>query len=375
MKKEDVIIAIHGTDNAVGGRYNSLSTFINGLKKGFEQVGVKTFMTRTCYEENIIPNIVIALNATGLPMWQKFLNYNITNVMWACDSIFYQNQELVEQFYTYKNFILFNSCSDDTQALKHYFPELIHGYIPGGTDLDFWQKKDLDRIYDITFFGSIEDPDVMIAKLKETMPALVFDLMMNICDIALASPGLSLWHITQLFNKEAGIVLDKEQYHLISKSISYIITYKQRIKMIQALKDFNLTIVGEGPWEKFAKGKIKVISGGDVNDTVTMMNQSKITLNSQPFHLSGGLHDRILNSAAVETLMLCGEEKTAKAEFGDSIVFCNPVTYEDIADKADFYLTHPDERAQKTSEASKIVKERHKWSDRAKSIIDIVDVK
>ncbi len=375
MNREDIIVAIHGQDNGVGGRYNVLASFVHALTQGFRQIGVNAMTTQECVENNKTPNLAIAFNASGLPLWQKILNNNIPNIMWACDSVFYQNLELVQQFSSYQNFILFNSCSDDTKALQHYLPTLVHGYIPGGTDLDFWKKQDVEKDLDITFFGSIDDPDAMIQKLKDTMPDLVFKLMMNFCDVALANPDLSLWHISQIFNKQADIVLDMEQYHLISKSISYIITYKQRIKMIQALKDFNVTIFGEGPWEKFAQGKIKVVSGGDVKDTVNLMNRSKITLNSHPFHLAGGIHDRVLNASAVETMLLCGREKTVNAEFGDTIAYCNPVTYEDIAQKADYFLTHEDERQQKALEASKIVKTKHKWSDRAQSIMDIIDIR
>lgn len=374
MKKEDVVVAVHGNPNESGGRYNAISSFVTGLKNGFNEIGVKCLTTQECFEQKIAPNLAIAFNASGLPLWQKILNNNIPNIMWSCDSIFYQNLDIIKQFVNYKNFILFNSCSDDTQAIKHFLPQLVHGYIPGGTDLSFWQKEDIERDLDITFFGSVDDPEILINKLKDTMPPLVFDLMMNFVDAAVNNPGLSLWHLYQYFHKQAGLELDIDQYNLISKSISYVITYKQRIRMIQALKDFNLTVFGEGPWEKFVSGNIKVVSGGNVKDTVNLMKRSKLTLHSQPFHLSGGLHDRVLNASAVATPVLCGEEKTCISEFKNNIIYCNPVTYEDIADKALYYLAHKEERISLANAACEIVQNNHKWSDRAKSIMDIVDV-
>ena len=373
MNKEDIVVAIHGDDSGVGGRYNALASFNNGLIKGFNDIGVKCCSTRECHEKGIMPNIAIAFNASGLPLWQNFLNNNIINIMWCVDSLFYQNFEIAQQFASYKNFILFNSCSKDTEAIRTYLPNLIQGYIPGGIDLEFWKKQDTEKEYDITFFGSIDDYDVMIEKLKSTMPELVFKLMMEFCDVAINFPHLSLWEIYLLFKKQMGIELDLSQFILMSKSISYIITYKQRVKMIQALKDFNVTIFGEGPWEKYITGNIKLVKGGDIRETVTLMNKSKITLHSQPFHLAGGIHDRILDASAVETMILTGQNTTLKSEFGNSIEFCNPVTYEDIAQKAEYYLKNEEERCAKAKEASKIVKAKHKWSDRAKSIMDIVD--
>lgn len=373
MNKEDLIVAVHADNEDIGGRYNVLAGFNKSLIKGFNEIGVKAYATKECYEKSIEPNLSIAFNATGLPLWQNILNSNIINIMWNTDSIFYQNYELVEQFSSYKNFILFNSCAEDSLAIAHYLPTLTHGYIPGGVDFDFWKKQDVEKEYDITFFGSIEDYDDKIAQLKDTMPALVFNLMMEICEVALANPELSLWQIYQLFNKQIGLELDISQYLLISKSVSYIITYKQRVKMVQALKDFNLTIFGQGPWEKYVSGNIKLVKGGDVRETVGLMNKSKITLHSNPFHLGGGIHDRILNASAIETAVLTGFNRTIHSEFQDTIIHCNGVTYEDIAEKADFYLSHEDERQEKALKASQIVQAKHKWSDRANSIIEIID--
>lgn len=374
MKKEDIIVAIHGRSQDTGGRYKALSSFRDCLLKAFNAIGVKALTTEECVKTNTVPHIAIAMAVSGLPLWQKFLNNNVTNIMWGMDSVFYQNTEIVKQFSNYKNFIFFNPCSADTVPIGQYFPNLVHGYIPGGTDLDFWKKEDIERDLDITFFGSIDDPEVLIQKLKDTMPHLVFNLMMNFVDIAIANPTLSLWDIYQYLKKETGLDFDLDQYHLISKSISYIITYKQRIKMIQSLKDFNLTVFGEGPWEKFTSGKIKVVSGGNVNETVHLMKRSKITLQSHPFHLAGGIHDRVLNASAVATPVLCAQEKTCIAEFKNNIIYCNPVTYEDIADKASYYLSNKEEREFIANSAYEIVKSRHKWSDRAKSIMNIVDV-
>ena len=373
MNKEDLIIAVHGDKESTGGRYNAIASFINGLIKGFNEIGVKCYSTKECYENQITPQLAIAFNASGLPLWQNFLNQNITNIMWCLDSVFYQNYDIATQFATYKNFVMFNSCANDTEAIKHFIPQLVHGYIPGGIDIDFWKKEDTEKEFDITFFGSIADYEAQIQKLKEIMPNLVFNLMMEFCEVALEHPALSLWDIYQFFKKQVGIEFDASQYVLMAKSISYIITYKQRVKMIQALKDFNLTIFGEGPWEKYISGNIKLVKGGDIRETVHLMNKSKITLHSQPFHLSGGIHDRVFSAAAVETFMLAAENPTLSVEFPDTFDFCNPVTYEDIAQKADYYLKHEAERQEAALKASKIVKQKHKWSDRAQEIIKIIN--
>lgn len=373
MEKENILVAVHSNNDKNVFNYDLFENFSNGLIKGFNEIGIKCFSTRECHARDIYPNIAIAFDIWGLSIWQKYLNKNITNIMWGVDSLFYQNYDIVKQFSSYKNFVLFNACANDTEPIKQYIPELTQGYIPVGVDLDFWKKKDVKKEYDIVFFGAIDDYESQIQKLKEIMPELVFNLMMQFCEVAISHPVLSLWDIYLFFKKQLGLEFDVSQYVLMARSISYIITYKQRVKMIQSLKDFNVTVIGAGPWDKYAMGNIKVIQNCNFEDRVDIMNKAKIILHSQPFQQSGGISSKVLNASAIETMILTADNPTLKIEFGDVFGYCNPVTYEDIAEKASYYLAHEDERQQMAFNASQKVKEKHKWSDRAKSIASIIN--
>lgn len=373
MDKDKLLIAVHDNDDVQCAGYRGQTAFPLGLIKGFNEIGVKSCFVSECEKTGISPNLVIGFNSNGLSKWQKYLNQDITNIMWCTDSVFYKHFDIVQQFAQYKKFVIFNSGANDIEALKHYIPKLIHGYIPFGVDLDFWKKQDTEKEFDITFVGSIGDYEEQIQKLKEIMPSLVFNLMMEFCEVAIAKPGLALWDIYTFFKKQLGLEFDASQYVLMARSVSSVITYKQRIKMIQALKDFNITILGEGPWEKYITGNMKLYKGKDIKDTRTLLNKSKITLHSQPFQLSGGVHDRVLNASAMETMVLTAENPTLSVEFGDSLAYCNPVTYEDIAEKADYYLKNENERIALAQKASEIVTSRYKWSDRAQNIVDIIN--
>ena len=63
MNREDIIVAIHGQDNGVGGRYNVLASFVHALTQGFRQIGVNAMTTQECVENNKTPNLAIAFNA------------------------------------------------------------------------------------------------------------------------------------------------------------------------------------------------------------------------------------------------------------------------------------------------------------------------
>ncbi len=373
MDKKNLVIAIYDGESGNQGNYNTPAVFSDGLLKGFNEIGIKACRADVCFEEGINPNIAIGFNTCGVEHWQKLLNKNITNIMWSIDSVFYQNYDVVSQFASYKNFVLFNSSANDSEPVKHYFPELVHGYIPCGVDLNFWKKLDVEKDFDILFLGSIDDYEAQIQKLKEIMPNLVFNLMIEFIEVAMVQPALSLWDIYLFFKKQLGLEFDASQYVLMAKSISYIITYKQRLKMLETLKDFNITICGDGTWEKFLTGNMTLKKASSPRDVLELMNRAKIVLHSQPFQLSGGIDGRVLNASAVETMVLTAQNPILNVEFGDVFAYCNPVTYEDIAQKASYYLEHDDERIGMAQKASQIVKQKHKWSDRAQSIADIIN--
>ena len=94
MEKENILVAVHSNNDKTVFNYDLFANFSNGLIKGFNEIGIKCFSTRECHARDIYPNIAVAFDTFGLPVWQKYLNKNITNIMWGIDSIFYQNYDI-----------------------------------------------------------------------------------------------------------------------------------------------------------------------------------------------------------------------------------------------------------------------------------------
>lgn len=372
MDKKDITIAVHCDEKLTGDVYNVLSTFSYGLLKGFKEIGVNAHSSAECFEKNINFNMAIGINTTGINHWQKILSNNVTNIMWTVDSVFAQNFKAIQMFSSYEKFIVFEVTPADLQAVNTYLPTLKHGYIPHATDLDFWKKQDVKKENDIVYFSSMIDYEEKLQELKETMPELVYKLMMQIYDISLKNPNLTFWQIYQAIKASCDLNLDVDQYLLLFQNVSSIIMYEQKAKMIQALADFNVKVYGNGPWEKYIKGNVQYMGACDVRESVDIMNKSKISLHCHPMQLGLGLHERILNASAVGTFSLVSDSPSIKAEFNDGFGYFNHATFDDIAQKADYYLTHEDEREEIASRAYETTKNRHTWACRAKSIMDIV---
>lgn len=373
MGKENITIAIHNETTNQQKPYNVLQSFSNGLLQGFTDIGVKAYTTDYCFENNINFNISIGFDTDGIKTWQKILSNNVTNVMWSTDSVFGKNNEVINQFSTFDKFVLFESTPADAQAIDKYLPNIKHGYIPIVTDLNLWKKNNNKKVNDIVFFSSICDYEEIYNNLKEKMPELVYNLMMQIRELAIKYPQLTFWQISETIRKSYELEFDKEQYTMLFKNLVYAIEAEQKVKMIQALSNLNVTVYGNELWKKYVNGKVEYKGNCSVEESVAIMEQSKISLHNHPIRLGLGIHERILNASAIETFTLSGDTPSLKVEFGDALGYYNNTTFEDIEEKANYYLTNEDERQEIAMKAHKTTAQNHTWKNRAQSIIDTVE--
>lgn len=373
MKKEDLVIGVHWNGEAIGGQYNSLACFSAGLVKGFRNNNVKAYSTKECFERNIVPSLTIGFNASGYYTWNEYLKNNITNIMWDCDSAFFQNKEIIDEFHTNPNFVHFSVSPTDDEAIAQFYPPLKNTYVPGGVDLDVWRKKDLKKEYDIVFTSSITDYEAKIEELRASTDPETFDLLMYLYDIWANSSNLSFWQMYNVFKAEAGLDLNLEQYSFAFKKLAYIVSHAQRVKMIEKLENFNVKIFGSGPWQKYIKGNVEYMGVGSSQESVDVMNKSKIVLHLHPSQLCQGIHDRVLNASAVEAFVMSSNTNSIQEIFSDSMCYFNPATLEGIEENVAYFLKNDDERIEKAKQASEITRTFHTWDERAKVILNMVN--
>jgi spore maturation protein CgeB len=374
MEKDNLIIAMHGEANLVGGRYNVLSSFSNGLFNAFQQKGVRQYTLKECVEKKLRPDLVFGFNITGIDAWQSVMDNGIPNIMWSVDSIFAQNFEVMEKFHHNPNFILFSVTSSDSDPLKSYFPGLQHAYAPHATDLNLWKKQDVEKDIDVVLFSSIEDYEKKIDDLKNSVPEDVFKLMMEFYVEMQDNPTLPFWEIYQIFKKHRNLNFDSHQYFSVFRTLSYIMMNEKKAKTIQALKDFNVKVYGEGPWEKYISGNVEHMGPCNLKESIDIMNRAKIAIHPHAMQLSRSLHERPLNASAVETFVVSTKTGLFEQEFMNSMAYYDDSHFEDIAPTVEYFLSNEDERIQRAKKAREITVARHTWEQRAESILDMISV-
>lgn len=372
MRKEDLVIGVHGDGGYIGGHYNILAGFSTGLLKGFQKTGVKAYSTKECFERNIKPNLVIGFDDSGFETWAEYLRNDITNIMWNIDSVFSQNLNEVMQFYKEPNFYLFNISPADNEALEYYLPGLKHAYIPSAVDLDLWKDKRLNKEYDIVFLSSIYDYEAKIEELRSTLEPAVFEMLMIMYETWMASPGISFWQLYQIFKQESNLDFDLNQYNFVFKNLSYLVSFAKRAQMIQKLERFNVKVFGSGPWEKYVKGNVQYMGECNLAESVDVMNKSKIVLHLHPSQLTFGLHDRILNASAAGAFVFSSNTKSIQDEFKASMGYFNLSDFSDLERGLLYYLENEEERTSMAKIAAQITTHHHSWESRANLIISLL---
>jgi len=373
MGQEDLIVAIHDAEKLSQGANDCLALYADGLKKGFEKIGVKTYSTKECIDNNHFFNLSIGFDNSCLGHLHKILSKSITNILWSTDSVFLKNSEIVDQFSTFEKFVLFEFSQADTHLVQSFYPTLKQGYIPVAVDPELCLRYANTKEYDIVVYSQIEDYNAVYSALKESMPPLVYELMMQVREIALNNPVLTFSQIMELIKKVYEMNIDKSQYLLLFKSLVLAIESEINIKMLKTLSDFNIKLFGNDLFKKYAEGSLEYCGNCSPLEFLDIMSKSKITIQNHPLSLGLGLQDRLLHGVLLNTFVLSSDSPSIKAEFNDSLVYYNHSTFEDLPDKINHYLKNKDEREKFIHNAKNIVLERHTWANRAQSILDIID--
>lgn len=371
MANKNIVVAIHGAD--VCNPTNFADCHAAALQNGFRQIGIEAYSTKECIEKNVSFNLAIGFDQSELGLWQKILGSNVTNILWSLDSVLGDNYAVLEQFSVFEKFVLFEVTPADTPAINKFLPMLKHGYIPQGVDLDVWKKNGVAKDIDVLYVESIVDYESIYQQLKENMPQLVFDLMMQIREIVLKNPQLTFWQICEIIQKTYELNFDKEQYLMLFKNLVYALSSEQKVRMINELSDFDLYVYGNKLWEKYLNNSSLYKGVCDSGQIVELTERAKISLYCHPISYGLGLGKSVLNASAIGTFCLSSDSPSIKAEFGDSLGYFNHSSFDNIKEKTEYYLNNNTLREAMSQKARDIVYNRHTWAKRAQSIVDIID--
>lgn len=151
--------------------------------------------------------------------------------------------------------------------------------------------------------------------------------------------------------------------------------YPYRLKLTEQIADFNPSIWGRG-WAKASNPEIlRLYRGKDIRGTskAKAISGSAISLNPHhPLNDINGVNRRTFDIAACRGFQLADYKVDMERVFAlNKEIICFR-TIEELRKLIEYYLKHPDERAQIAEAAYKRVLKEHTYDHRTKEILDIL---
>jgi spore maturation protein CgeB len=234
-------------------------------------------------------------------------------------------------------------------------------FLPHATPKHLFQENREEKIYDMVMLGSCVD----VEKIEKKFPKKLKTLMQELSEKVLKSNSTSC--LQALI--DAGITQDLPLLHRLLESY---VRGKDRLQLLETLKEFDVHIWGQGPWKKYAP-KAHLHRPVSFERGLEVMKRAKIVMNSVPSLKFGG-HERIFHALALGALPLTSSTTFIHEQFeeGKSILTYRYGHQEQTAACVRDILQDDEKRSKIIHAGQDIVRASHTWETRAKTLLSFL---
>ena len=264
-------------------------------------------------------------------------------------------------------------CFDETYLdhVMNYKPAWC-GFFPLAADME--EEGCFDPAYqcDVSFVGGLIDQSGRRNQLPPEMQAYI-DLLV---EEKLRQPYLSFDQLSDMHPFAPGkkIDLSPQVHHYLYWETNN----RYRIRLLEALGDFDLHIYGNEDWNKVAAGSpvMKHFKGpaDPVKQLPAIFVSSKINLNIHSVQCRGSLNQRDFNAPIAGGFLLSDWVPASARYFdpGEEAVYFKDI--KDLRAKINYYLKHPEERNRIIKSGRKNVLQQHTYLKRVEQLMYILDL-
>lgn len=282
---------------------------------------------------------------------------------------------------TKSNFIII-SCVDrkDVAALKSdQFPRTF--FLPHAIERGIAYEENKERPFDVVFLGSCYDYETLRTIWKGDLPneqiAFIEDAVERVLGdnhTSLADALVQAWSQTKLDPRTV-------DFPTLYKYIDYYSRGKDRVDLIRSLKHAKVHVFGDvAPdipsckkgWTHYLKDQPNVVIHPTVafNESIEILKQAKICLNSSPFFKDGS-HERILYALACGALPCTTDNLWVREQFvdGKDILLYQHHDLTQIEPQIASFLNNEQKRRDAVNLGKDKVLKKHTWDNRVEEII------
>jgi len=195
----------------------------------------------------------------------------------------------------------------------------------------------VDKDIDILFAGTVVNPVSVREKWKNHENKAMARLIDETIKLGRSLPGTPVHLMLEMALETNNIDLEWSQkvnlFITLIPLIEKYLRFTWRIKVLRSLKDFKLTIVGNGPWKELVPGNnVTYIPACSFNEVNRLMMRSKIVLNVIPM-FPAGAHERIFSGMLGHGIVATDKNPYLATQFVDM----EEILYYDILNLQQFH--------------------------------------
>ena len=316
------------------------------------------------------PKLCISFNAIGFSVngvpYYKYLGVNLLALL--VDHPIYHTPHLD---LSYERLFI---ASVDIDRVNYIRNELKVGnsfLLYHGVDKDI-SSQFVNKDIDCVFLGSIIDYEKLRRQWKQKYNDTVNHLLDGAIEIGMYNSFISTDKMLDIAMEYYKVnISDKDKLEFSKALIPEIDGYLRafhRCEVINKFKKTKITVYGNGPWENYIKGNVRVMSAVDMEEGIKIMQNSKVTLNCTMTTFYNGSHERPLMAAMAGSVVASNHTPFFEETFGKNAILKNIIDMQDFDDELQDVIGNNELRIEMAKAARKSISEKHTWNNRVLEI-------
>lgn len=244
-----------------------------------------------------------------------------------------------------------------------------------------------EKPYDVVFLGSCYDHETLRNFWREKMSVQEAQTIEDAIDIVLGDNQTPLLQGVEKALRESGLKFESDEdfennVYFYAYYVDNYMRGKDRTELIRSIKDAHVHVFGDVCWRKeepiydwrYSLSGMKNVTihpAVTFEDSLNILKQSKICLNSMPF-FKNGTHERIFTGLACEALPITTDNLWIRDNFehGKDLLIYRPQHWDEVNSWVNDYLKNPSKLKAVVEKGREKVMREHTWDVRVQQLFD-----
>ena len=257
-------------------------------------------------------------------------------------------------------------------------------FLPHGIEKDIQLSDKQVRPYDVVFMGSSYDPETLHKIWMNQLSPELCQVIDEAAELVFTNTSMAFVEATRLSLKNRSIDVSDKEFFFMACLVDAYTRGMDRVELIRSIKDAHVHVFGGiSPRREHAvKGwgdyffdqeNVTVHPAVTFDESLKILQQSKIVLNSMPFFKNGS-HERVFAALACGAMPITSESGYFREIFtdGEELLFYSYGNRGQVNDLVNYYLAHENARKQVSEQGRSKVIAEHSWDNRVDTILRLL---